>query len=201
MKQFGPIILGALTITITLATHSSFAAGNLVLDGDSIAASMGAGTEPDLASEIVALLGFHDKVTVVGVPGATVQSRVQLFDQRVSPLFDPTQQPNVILFHGGDNDIYFGADAAEAYPRLALYVSKAHASGWKVVISTELQRYDFTAQKQDQLLQFNKMIIENTAKADAVADFASNGDMESQKSRSDPHLYNKDVGCARMRLD
>ena len=104
----------------------------------------------------------------------------------------PGGEPNVIVFHAGDNDISLGNDAAHTYAVFTSYVALAHAQGWKVVVSTELRRFDFPAAKEAQLEAYNDRLRENKAHADAVVDLDAEPKFADVAYRNDPAVFSKD---------
>lgn len=163
----------------------------IVFDGDSVAAGQGASGDARLAPQVAQIMRLQGKLTNVAVSGQPVLSCLARFDSIVQPLFEPGAT-NVIFFHAGDNDIKFRFSAPEIYRRLTEYIALAHRQGWKVVVSTELPRYDFPPNFETQLLEYNRLILQNSAKADRIADFASNSAMGGPQNRSNPAFYSGD---------
>ena len=95
---------------------------------------------------------------------------------------------NVIFFSAGDNDIAWGSNGYETYNVMKLYVARVHHQGWRVVVSTKLQRYDWPEAARSELNLLNSLILANSAEADGVADFQGNLIMGSEASRMD-HIY------------
>ena len=167
-------------------------AGTLVFDGDSIACGTGAPPGRTLADQVVRRLRFRGRVHVVAIGGSLVLQREQLFDTVVAPLYQSGLGTNIILFHAGDNDIAMGADAEATYRRLTSYVARAHDQGWVVVVSTEMQRFDFSPEQQRELLAYNAVMLENGANADGIVDFGNDPIMGGPENRGDPRLYTAD---------
>lgn len=166
--------------------------GTLVFDGDSIACGVGAPEGAGLADQVARRLRFRGRVPVVAAGGSLVLQRERLFEQDVAPLYQPDADDNVIFFHAGDNDIAMGADAAATYRCLTSYVGRAHGQGWVVVLSTELQRFDFSPRQQRELLSFNALVLENGAGADGIVDFGNDSTMGGPENRDDRRLYTAD---------
>ena len=166
--------------------------GALVLfDGDSIAAGLGASPERSLAQQVQALLPPGTRVAVSAVPGRPARDCLALYDTTVMPAFD-TAAPCVIFFHAGDNDIAQGNTAAEAYAALRGYVTRAHAQGWVVVVSTEMQRFDFPPEWQCEIDAYNALLRADRAGADGLAEFGADALMGGAEVRSDPARYTAD---------
>nr|WP_294556680.1 SGNH/GDSL hydrolase family protein [uncultured Rhodopila sp.] len=170
---------------------ASAACINMVFDGDSVSAGTGA-TRDNTPDRLVARALGHVRVYNVAVGGRPVGECLRLFPELVARLFVPGGEPNVIVFHGGDNDIRLGNDAAHTYAVFTSYVSLAHAQGWKVVVSTELRRFDFPAAKETQLEAYNDRLRENKAHADAVVDLDAEPRFADEAYRSDPAVFSKD---------
>ena len=93
---------------------ASAACINMVFDGDSVSAGTGA-TRDNTPDRLVARALGHVRVYNVAVGGRPVGECLRLFPELVARLFVPGGEPNVIVFHGGDNDIRLGNDAAHTY--------------------------------------------------------------------------------------
>jgi lysophospholipase L1-like esterase len=170
---------------------ASTACINMVFDGDSISAGAGA-TRDHTPDRLVARALGHVRVYNVAVGGRPVGECLRLFPELVARLFVPGGEPNVIVFHAGDNDINLGNDAARTYAVFTSYVSLAHAQGWKVVVSTELRHPYFSAAKEAQLEAYNDRLRENKAHADAVVDLDTEPKFTDMAYRGDPAVFSKD---------
>jgi lysophospholipase L1-like esterase len=170
---------------------ASTACINMVFDGDSISAGTGA-TRDNTPDRLLARALGHVRVYNVAVGGRPVGECLRVFPELVARLFVPGGEPNVIVFHGGDNDIRLGNDAAHTYAVFTSYVSLAHAQGWKVVVSTELRRFDFPPAKEAQLEAYNDRLRDNKAHADAVVDLDAEPKFAEVAYRSDPAVFSKD---------
>jgi lysophospholipase L1-like esterase len=165
---------------------------NLVFDGDSISAGWGASPGHGLDVRVAAELGDAVRLRNVAVGGRPVSECLRLYRKLVAPLFVSKGRANVIVFHAGDNDIAQGRSAAQTYAAFTDYVAAAHQQGWKVVVSTELRRLDFSLEKAAELAAYNDRLRTNTAGADAVVDFDANPQMVDPAQRSDPALFSRD---------
>lgn len=176
--------------------------GNIVFDGDSISAGWGSSNGHGLDIQFMGDLGVPARVTNVAVGGRPVLACLRAFDNLVAPYFARGARFNLIVFHAGDNDIAQGRDAEQTYAAFEQYVAKAHAQGWKVVVSTELQRPDFRPDKQAALSEYNRLLLANAAHADVVVNVASDRRMADLAARSDPtlfapdHIHPRDAGYA-----
>jgi lysophospholipase L1-like esterase len=165
---------------------------NLVFDGDSISRGFGSSPGHGLDARVAAALGDGVTVHNVSVGGRPVSVCLRLYGQGVVPLRDAGSQHNVIVFHGGDNDIAHGADAAATYAAFNDYVAGAHRDGWKVVVSTELRRYDFRSEQERELEDYNRRLRGNDAKAEAVVDLDSDPRLVEASYRRDPAIFIED---------
>ncbi len=114
------------------------------------------------------------------------------FPSRVAPHHDPAAPFNIVLFHGGDNDIAAGRTAGQAADSLGRYVALAHAQGWTVIVSTELGRPDWSPSAQAALAEYNVLELRNAAGADLVIDYANASGMADPDARASGGLYNAD---------
>ncbi len=165
---------------------------NVVFDGDSISAGWGAPSGHGLDAQVVAGLGTGVHLHNVAAGGRPVSDCLQLFQKLVVPLFDATTPHNVIVFHGGDNDVLQGRNAVQTYAAFTVYVAKAHQQGWKVVVSTEMPRKDFHPPQSAELEAYNNSLRRNQAGADAVVDFDTDSRMTDLSRRDDPALFSHD---------
>jgi lysophospholipase L1-like esterase len=165
---------------------------NLVFDGDSISAGAGATPGHGLDSQVVAALGGDFLRHNVAVGGRPVFKCLALYDQTVSPLFQPSSRQNVIVFHAGDNDMSAGRTATQTYAAFTDYTARAHKQGWKIVVSTELRRPNFSPPMEQQLELYNQLLVGNAAGADAVVNLDTNPAFIDLTKRSDPAIFTHD---------
>ncbi len=165
---------------------------NLLFDGDSISAGLGASPGQGLDTRVGAALGDRVRLHNVAVSGRPVSTGLRLYPELVAPLFMPDSRCNVIVFHAGDNDILQGRTAAQTYAALTAYVAAAHRQGWKIVTSTELLRPDFSPGQEAELRSYNRLLRANGAGADAVVNFSSDPRMVELDRRKDPRLFSPD---------
>jgi lysophospholipase L1-like esterase len=165
---------------------------NLVFDGDSISASAGATPQHGLDFQLAVGLKRPLQSHNVAVGGRPVSECLRLYASLVAPLFVADAAANVIVFHAGDNDIARGKDAAATYAAFTDYVAAAHRQGFRVVVSTELRRPDFSAERKAALEDYNAKLRGNAAAADAVVDFDADPRMADLKRRDDPGMFTHD---------
>jgi lysophospholipase L1-like esterase len=168
------------------------ACGNIVFDGDSISAGVGAFNGYGLDNQFMGDLRRSARVANVAVGGQPVYVSLQRFDATVTPLFVAGARFNLIVFHAGDNDVAHGRDAHGTYAAFTQYVAKAHQQGWTIIVSTELQRPDFPPDKEAVLDAYNRMLLANTACADSVVNVATDPRLGALAKRSDPTLFSPD---------
>ncbi len=164
---------------------------NVVFDGDSISAGVGASYNHGADRQLARTLG-HVRVYNVAANGRPIGESLRLYPERVAPLFVPCCGQNVIVFHGGDNEIALGRDVVGIYAAFAAYVNAAHQQGWKVVVSTGLKRPDFPPVKAAALEGYNERLRRNTAGADAVVDLDVEPKMVDLSYRTDPAVFTRD---------
>ena len=171
---------------------ASAACINLVFDGDSISAGVGASPGHNADRQVATALGEAVRLHNVAAGGRPVSECLQLYPVLVAPLFVPGAGPNVIVFHAGDNDIARGSDAAQTYAAFTAYVAAARRQGWKIVVSTELRRPDFPPLKAAELERYNDRLRRNDAGADAVVDLDAEPRMADLSYRVDPEVFTPD---------
>lgn len=164
----------------------------LVFDGDSVSRGAGVDDAQAPASQIARLLKDPVRIVTVAVSGKPVSASLADFQRNVAPHYDPKARSNIIAFHGGDNDIAGGRTANQAYASLSRYIETAHAQGWKVIVSTELERPDWDAAAQAALREYNRLELRNAAGADAVIDYASAPGMSGLAGRESSGFYSAD---------
>ncbi len=164
----------------------------LLFDGDSVSRGSGVADADSPSHQIAHLIDGPVRILNVAVPGQPVSASLADFPVTVAPHFDPNGRANIIAFHGGDNDIAGGRTAAQAYDSLRRYIAIAHAQGWKVIVSNELGRPDWTDAQQAELAEYNRLELGNAAGADAVIDYASMPGMSDLAGRERSGLYGPD---------
>lgn len=162
--------------------------GVIVFDGDSISAGIAGSSD----KKFIEILNRPARIHNVAAGGRPASECLRRFADSVAPLFEPTAMFNLIVFHAGDNDIAQGKSAAETYGAFKQYVAAAHAQGWKVVVSTELQRVDWSVGPQGELAAYNAQLLSNTAGADAVVDLAAEARLADLSRRTDFSLFSED---------
>jgi lysophospholipase L1-like esterase len=187
-----PLILAVSLLAASITNGRAADTVNLLFDGDSISAGMGAPHGRGLDSQVAAALGPGVDLHNVAVGGRPVSDCLALYAKLVAPLYDPAAGRNVIAFHAGDNDIARNATADAAYAAFTAYVAAAHAQGWKVVVSTEMLRPDFPPVKEQQLAAYNALLRRNGAGADAVVDFDQDQRIADFAFRTDPAVFSGD---------
>ena len=167
-------------------------AGIFLFDGDSIAAGTGASPGKGLAEQTTARLGWQGRVQVPARAGRPMAECLALYDRNVAPHAGEVAGPRLLLIQAGDNDIAGGASGASAYRALAGYAARARAQRWLVIASTKLARPDFSLRHRLELAEFNRLVVENAAGAEAVVDFAAIPEFARVASRANPDLFTAD---------
>jgi lysophospholipase L1-like esterase len=163
---------------------------NIVFDGDSIAAGVGATELGRPEIQLAALLHVPIRVTNVAGGGRAVIDCLREFQSNVARRYLPGADSNVIVFHAGGNDIArLGGSADAAYRAFIGYVALAHSQGWKVLITTELPRPGFNASQAAEVESFNNQVLANFAKADSVVDLALDPKLNDLAGRSASGWY------------
>ena len=164
----------------------------IVIDGDSVSKGAGASAEMTPDKQICSILGESVEVENIGVNGFQVLKTLERYQSVVAPLFNPEAPFNFILYHAGDNDIYVKKSSQETYENFSRYVALAHAQGWKVIVSTEIERFDWPAEPQQELREYNRLLLANSAHADAVVDLNALPGMAGPASRANPAYFHPD---------
>lgn len=185
-------VLGALTTVPAHGVLAGVGGMNVVLDGDGLSASIGASPGRGLDVLVAAALGGQARVRNVAASARPVLNCLTMFGQRVAPLYMPAYVANIIVFHGGDDDIAQGRGATRTYAALTDYIGTAHRQGWKVIVSTGLRRHDFSTARQADLEAFNDRLRRNWAGADAVVDFGNDPRLADPEQRLNPELFAAD---------
>lgn len=162
---------------------------NVLFDGDSISAGAGVARFESPYEQLARMLGPGAQVKSVAVGGRPVKTCNALYSQLVGPAYNPTANLNAIAFHAGDNDIAQGATAQQTYEQFTDYVRKAHAQGWKIIVTTELDRLGFPLPKQNELARYNEMLLQNRAGADVVYDY---NQVPAMRDHRNPWVYTED---------
>lgn len=165
---------------------------NIVFDGDSIALGVGASPAMTLSSQTGKMLRNKSTIHVIAQGGRQLSECFDTFDQRVAALYDPTADQNIVFLKAGDNDITRSSSAEVTYTYLENYVDLAHGRGWKVIVASNLQRFDVSDDLQHELSTFNDLTVKNNAKAEIVLDFASDEILSKLEIRINRHYYNQD---------
>ncbi len=166
--------------------------GNIVFDGDSIAAGVGSSPSQHPDAQFLRGLGRPSRLANVAVGGRPVSECLRLFPSLVMPRYVAAARFNLIVFHAGDNDIAQGRDSIATYKAFTAYVAAAHRQGWKVIVSTELPRPDFPPVREAELEDYNRSLIGNQAAADAVVDLGETPHLVESHGRPEAGLYASD---------
>ena len=164
----------------------------LLFDGDSISCGFGVEASQSPSAQIARLIDNPVRILTVAEPGRPVSVSLASFPDNVAPHFDAGARHNIIAFHGGDNDLAAGDTAVQAYDSLRRYIAAAHAQGWTVIVSTELGRPDWTAARQAELAEYDRLERQNDANADVVIDYASRPGLSGLTDRDRSGLYGPD---------
>lgn len=166
--------------------------GSIVFDGDSISA--GAGAHAARPDQLMAML-LPMPVTTgdVAVGGRPVRVCLEMFDSTVAPRHVSDAPFNVIVFHAGDNDVAQRDNAETIYRNFTEYVQRAHHDGWVVVVSTELPRVNFNPAQEHELEEYNRLLVQNYAGADAVVNIAADHELNDPALRRGSAFYSHDL--------
>ncbi len=186
------LFIAAMGLGRASAASAGPAEGNIVFDGDSVSLGQEAspGKTPD--AQLRTMLAHPAAIADVAVSGLPVFATLERYGRVVQPLYKRDARYNVIAFHAGDNDLAAGRTSAETYANFSRYVALAHAQGWKVIVSTELQRTQWAPEQQADLSRYNRLLLANAAGADAVIDYAGAPGLRDPGQRQNPAYFARD---------
>jgi lysophospholipase L1-like esterase len=173
---------------------------SMVFDGDSL--TIGTGALPfnnfpfgnDYPSQVAGSLSHAGAFYNVGVGGETTATMIVNAPTVVDPKLAAGAN-NVVCFHGGTNDIYYGATDITTYSRIVTYCQARQAAGWQVIVATITPRSDAgTPVNQDTYrLSVNTMIRANwTTFASGIADIGGDANMGTLGAELNTQYYNGD---------
>ncbi len=164
----------------------------VLFDGDSVSAGVAASPGHKLDEQFERAFQRPAHIDNVSVSGRPVAECLRRFDELVPSHHSSDASANLIIFHAGDNDVAQNRSAADIYADFTQYVAKAHAGGWKVVVSTELPRMEFSPVREADLTAYNRLLAENKASADAVVDLAQDPRFVDLTQRETSPLFSQD---------
>jgi hypothetical protein len=177
---------------------------NIVVDGNSIAAANGNGssiTDPftgflfmPVATAYVTNLAVNAKCLGIGCPAlnsGTIESMLSTLTSVINPLFQAGKKNLLILPFSCTNDIQNGQTPAQCLTNMTTYITTAHATGWKVIVTPELSRQTTSSPSLDGKLQImSSLILANSEGADAIV--VLNGSITNAGSSLNTNLFNAD---------
>jgi lysophospholipase L1-like esterase len=173
----------------------------IVFDGDSITFGIGAlpvnrfPNSNDYPSQVVGSLDQRGTYVNIGVAGETTATMITNAPTAVDPYFTAGCN-NVVCFHGGTNDIQFGADAPTTYGRIVTYCQARQAAGWRVIVATITPRSDAGTPGNFETIRqsVNTSIRTNWQTfANGLADIGNDANMGQASDQTNTQYYNGDL--------
>lgn len=191
----GPILMGI------LPPGTAALPPNIIFVGDSL--TNGTGSQPfnnfpysnDYPSRVAGSLQSSGLYVNAGVGGQTAYAMLADAVTVVDPFFNDAYN-NVVCFHGGTNDIFYGANDITTYARIVSYCQQRQANGWKVIVGTITPRSDpgVPANQDTYRLSVNAMIRANWRTfADGIADIGADPNMGILGDETNTQYYNGDL--------
>lgn len=119
-----------------------------IAEGDSMTAGSDATVQMIWTDQTFRLLSIPWKYFNVAVGGTTVAQMIVRAPTTTYPLFNPAQLRNVLVFWGGTNDNFFGADAATIISRLTTYFANAYAAATLAGVDLEIVAIPMAPRKE-----------------------------------------------------
>ena len=147
---------------------------NIICDGDSLTEGAGVFSPytdylyVNSVAPFVANVAVDGKGLGTGLPatdGGTIETMLATGTTVVDPLL-VTGATNVVIILGGTNDVANGVSPTAVYGYLQTYIANRRGAGWKVVV---FPLPSHTGVTDTPMQAYNKLVIANTAGADAVA--------------------------------
>ena len=126
--------------------------------------------------------------------GITLDTQANEKSAEILADFDKSgSSQNVLVIQAASNDLRNDVSAEDIYADTVKMVGDAHKQGFGVVVGTALPNvdtaYKWDASDEEQRLAYNKLVRENSAGADAIADVAADPTMGKNSAVNDTSLY------------
>jgi hypothetical protein len=166
--------LQALGVSFGVPAGGQNTASSCAVDGTSI----DYGYEATSAPSALLSLDYSCTITNMAISGQASKDMDAAFNNRIAPLYNPRGAKNIAWNGGVTNGIAAaGESAQDAFQDVLAWNRKAHAQGWKTVVSTMVSRTGTgpnQSQTNDVLAQqFNALLLANGDQFDWVANEAA----------------------------
>jgi trimeric autotransporter adhesin len=162
--------------------------------------SIDIGYEATSAPSALLALDYSCTITNLAISGQAAKDMDAAFNNRMALVYNPRGARNIAWNGGVTNGIAVtGESVQDAYQDVLSWNRKAHAQGWKTVVSTMISRAcTGTGQSStnDVLAQqFNALLLANGDQFDWVANEAAYAYLGATGAYSNTTYFNTDSGC------
>ena len=164
---------------------------NLVVAGDSI--GLGSISHSDPWGDLNLQIPYHVENHSIG--GVALHYLLSAYEGSILSDLDTKVggDGNWLVIQAGTNDLALGRSAIELYSDAEKLASDAHNAGFKVMIATVLPRegiiFPWSSSSESQRIEYNNLVREGKAGADALADIAASPVMGSNEAPGKVELY------------
>jgi hypothetical protein len=188
--------LQALGVSFGVPTGGQNTASSCAVDGTSI----DYGYEATSAPSALMALGYTCTITNMAISGQASKDMDAAFNNRIAPLYNPRGAKNIAWNGGVTNGIAVaGETVQDAYQDVLAWNRKAHAQGWKTVVSTMISRGctgpNQTSTNDVLAQQFNALLLANGDQFDWVANEAAYPYLGATGAYANTTYFNTDSGC------
>jgi hypothetical protein len=162
----------------------------VVYDGDSITYGRTLITGNDISAQTPSLTGEVLSRVNYGIGGQAQSEMTTNYPTRAQIAYLPSKL-NILKIFAGTNDIHLnGATGAATWASAVSEMQAARATGYKILITTMLPRFDFTTPERAERDAFNALVRANWATyADGILDYAADPTMGALAAVSNTVLY------------
>jgi hypothetical protein len=186
--------LTALGVNFNLPAPTQSFTNQCAVQGSSIVAGFEATSRP---ASLMAL-NFPCTISDFGLTGDTLADEGGQIQDLVWPLYSNNAK-NILYSDGATNELYpYGATPQQALQNALAWTRKAHAQGWKTVISTAMSRgcNTYLGTTGDSAMQaFNALLIANGDEFDWVNNVAANPQIGATGASQNLTYFNSDSSC------
>jgi hypothetical protein len=162
--------------------------------------SIDQGYEATAAPSALLSLDYTCTITNAAISGQAPKDMDAAFTDRIAPLYNPRGAKTIAWNGGVTNGLaVVGESVQNAYQDVLAWNRKAHAQGWKTVVSTMISRCGTgtnQSQTNDVLAQqFNALLLANGDQFDWVANEAAYPYLGATGAYANTTYFNSDAGC------
>lgn len=182
--------------TVLGATKDTGGSGvNVVCVGDSntygtnATTGQGTATGNTYPGQLATALGGGYTVHNIGVGGWQIPNLIEDKTEFLDPLFNVDCDFNVACVMIGTNDLGTGGTPAATKAELDPYIASLRADGWKVIVATLFSNNYSGNDIDDEIIDYNALILADTDLADAIADIGSDPDIGPPDNHDDTTYF------------